>query len=126
MFIVTLFISSPAMADFAYSQTSSYAQEMLRPGDTIIDDEDDIVISDDVGEDFGIAEPISDQASDIVAPTKPIDPFAPAPPVTQKAKKKILKKIPRLDVKRSIADDRIDDGYVQELIKQKFDFNNQR
>jgi len=61
-----------------------------------------------------------------VVPTEPIDPFSPAPvpPVTQQQTKQVLKKIPNVKVQRSIADDRIDDSYVQEMIKNNFNFSN--
>jgi hypothetical protein len=58
-----------------------------------------------------------------------IDPFDPVimptpRPEPRQNVRQVLKKVPSVQVERSIADDRIDDGYVQGLIKQNFDFNN--
>ncbi len=72
-----------------------------------------------------VSKPSDDIALPTV-PTEPIDPFAPAPaPVVQQQRaKQVLKKIPNVKIKRSIADDRIDDSYVQEMIKNNFNFTN--
>jgi len=69
--------------------------------------------------------PITDRVNLPVVPTQPINPFTPAPePITRQNTKQVLKKMPRITAQRSIADERIDDAYVQELIKNNFNFTN--
>ena len=68
-----------------------------------------------------------DDAEEIAIPEKaappqpPVNPFTPAPETPKKTTyKRELKKMPTAQVERSIADDRIDDGYVQQLMKNNF------
>ncbi|GEM_PF-2060241 len=58
------------------------------------------------------------------APATPeIDPFSPAPQVDKPENvKRVLKKVPAAKIQRSIADDRIDDTYVQRMMKKNLDF----
>lgn len=124
LFIASLFMSSPVMADFYYREDVSYAQEMMVPGESVIDGEmtdlsdkefDDLDLENDV--DMSL----SDKAKSLtIAPNEPTRPVEPQRP---QVTKKVLKQIPMLEVKRSIADDRIEDGYVQDMIKQNFNFN---
>lgn len=100
-------------------QVMTVAQnDFSEPEDPDFDTEpmDDMMIP--VESDGGIGGP--------VAPNEPINPFTPAPePVIQQQRaKQVLKKTPTVKVERSIADDRIDDSYVQEMIKNNFNFTN--
>lgn len=93
------------------------------------EDRNDDDNEDDDNDDLPVAELISDDvdtlgdSDGVSAPIAPIDPFVAAPdPITKPNIKQELKKIPTVKVKRSIADDRIDDGYVQGLIKNNSTF----
>lgn len=88
-------------------------------------------VIDDSGDTPATAQVVKDDAEKMMKPgtTPPviedINPFTPAPEVqTPQNVKKVVKKIPVVKVKRSIADDRIDDGYVQQMIKKNLDYTN--
>jgi hypothetical protein len=115
LFIASLFMSSPVMADFYYREDVSYAQEMMVPGESVIDGEM-TDLSDKEFDDLDLENDVDMSLSD-KAKSLTIEPQRP------QVTKKVLKQIPMLEVKRSIADDRIEDGYVQDMIKQNFNFN---
>lgn len=119
LFLIALLFSTPAHAEFGFDDGIRKPQSMMVAGNSVIDDEyqddgEDIIIEDYNSEDD--VEPITDQ---IQNPIMPIEPTSPSAPV---ATRKVLKKIPRVKAQRSIADERIDDSYVQELIKNNFNF----
>lgn len=89
---------------------------MVVAGDSVIDGEGE--------EQTEIIVETSDDFMDApdIEPVKPIAPTSPSAPAVTK---KVLKKITPVESQRSINDDRIDDSYVQELIKQNFNFTSQ-
>jgi hypothetical protein len=120
LILIALFISTSAHAEFGFDDGIRKPQSMMVAGNSVIDDEVDNykeeIIYEDSGEDG--MEPITDQ---IEKPIMPIEPTSPSAPV---ATRKVFKKITPVKSQRSIADDRIDDSYVQELIKNNFNFQN--
>ncbi len=116
LFLVALFISIPAQAEFGFDDGVRKPQSMMVAGNSVIDDEidDGEIIYEDSGE--SVMEPITDE---VIEPIMPIEPTSPSAPV---ATRKVLKKITPVKSQRSISDDRIDDGYVQELLKNNFNF----
>jgi len=116
LFLFVVFFSFPVLADFEYRKDMIYAQEMVTSGNSVIDDNQ----SDDNG-DKAEATPSPAISADIVADEAPTPP---TPPKTEIPTKKVVKKIPAVKIERSYRDERIDDSYVQDLIKQRFNFNN--
>jgi len=118
LFLLALFITTPAYAEFGFDDGIRKPQSVVVAGDSVIGDMPDnktMPVEPDTS--VGGLVPPADQD---------IDPFS-APPTVQKPtqpKKTVVKKISPVKIKRSIADDRIDDSYVQDLVKQKFDFSN--
>jgi len=107
-------VSSPKIM----SPDSGNGQKNIQAEMPMIEPEDPDFTSDEVIDDNAMAPAVRE-----------IDPFAPVPVETPRPEprenvKQILKKVPAVQVERSIADDRIDDGYVQGLIKNRFDYNN--
>ena len=106
------------MAKFGFDDGIRKPQSVVVAGESVIDDmPDNKPISIEPDTSIGGFVPPADQD---------IDPFG-APPTVQKPtqpKKTVVKKVTPVKIQRSIADDRIDDSYVQDLVKQKFDFSN--
>ncbi len=114
------------MAEFGFDEGIRKPQTMVVSGNSVIDDEntmvDDEIVNPDINKDD--AKAISD--AETSAPAMPdVNPFQPAPltPEEQKQKiKRVVKKIPTTTIPRSFADDRIDDSYVQEMVRDSFNY----
>lgn len=124
-----LFFSTPAYAQLNFGGMSESIQGprgMMVQGSSVIDDdpEDSRNNSDDSAVQETRDDAMSMMDKDKPAPAmQKIDPFQPAPqPQTKQNVKRVLKKMPATKVERSIADDRIDDSYVQQMIKNNLDF----
>lgn len=131
LFLFALFITTPAYAEFGFDDGVRKPQSYVVAGDSVIDKEALDSIKDDLSntDDDFIGEPISIEddlpVGGPILPEEPIDPFT-APPVVEKPTKKVRKVVKRpsaVKIQRSIADDRIDDTYVQELVKDNFNFS---
>jgi hypothetical protein len=124
LILFLLFFSTSAAAQFKIDDGIREPQSMVVSGDSVIDDEsvdDDIEIPAELSEeeqklledgtgDITVGKPINPET--IPAPTPPVNPAVPAPNVKQ-----VVKPYQQLKVRRAIADDRIDDAYVQEMLK---------
>ena len=128
LLITLVLISTQAHAEFGFGQTTEKPQTMMVAGGSVIEEDN---INTDQTDKTKVLE-INDDAHSMMKPEKTppptpeINAFAPPPetPVEQKKNiKRVLKKIPAAKVERSIADDRIDDGYVQQLMKKNFDYS---
>lgn len=114
-------LTVPAMAQVKIDDGVRSPQSMVVSGNSVIDDEsvdDDIEIPESLSEEE--QELLSDGTGDLTVdfpvepstPATPVNPAIPAPNVKQ-----VVKPYQNLKVRRAIADDRIDDSYVQEMIK---------
>lgn len=112
LFLFVVLFSFPALADFEYRTEATYAQEMVTSENSVIDSEE--------SETESMMEPMPVDKPDIGIPDIVLPPETPVAP---RPTKQVVKKVPTVNIKRSYQDDRIDDSYVQDLIKQKFNFN---
>ena len=127
LFLSALLFAFPAhaqMEGFGGSDISS-PRGMMVSGGSVVDDN-----SSNREDTSSRVEEVRDDANDMMDPKKTapatpdIDPFQPAPEVERPENvKRVLKRIPAAKIERSIADDRIDDGYVQQLMKKNFDYS---
>lgn len=117
LFFIALFFTSPAFAEFGFDDGIRKPQSMVVAGNSIIDKglEDAIKEVEDSSIDV-VKDSIKDTSKDLT--TLPVIPDKKEKPI--KRVKKVYKKTSTMKVKRSIADDRIDDSYVQGLIKKHF------
>ena len=104
-------------------------QAMMVSGDSVIDDDEDETDEeddfDDVNQDINVPDNLSEEDremledgledSRIPAPILPESPSYPQEP--KKNVKRVVKPVQQMKIRRSIADDRIDDNYVQEMVK---------
>jgi hypothetical protein len=119
--LIILIFSLPAQAQMMSSDSGIREPQSMRVSSNNMPEPEDPDFDSEPMND-----PVTNTADIPVMPTEPIDPFTPAPEpvVRQQTSKQVLKKIPSVKVQRSIADDRIDDSYVQEMIKNNFNFTN--
>ena len=115
LFLLAFFITTPTYAEFGFDDGIRKPQSVVVAGDSVIDDMPDTKTENDTV----IGESIPPSGDDI-------DPFSASPTVQKptQPKKAVVKRLTPVKIQRSIADDRIDDSYVQDLVKQKFDFSN--
>jgi hypothetical protein len=131
LFLVALLISIPAHAEFGFDNGIRKPQSMMVAGNSVIDSSEEYIIEDSNDPNsgyndgyktdskknaIGMMPPITDE---VIEPIMPIEPTSPSAPI---ATRKVFKKITPVKSQRSIADERIDDSYVQELIKNNFNF----
>ena len=114
LILFLLFFTFPAKAEFAFSSEPSKAKHMVVAGNSVIDDKNV-----EEKEEFKITDDLTD-ADKTIIPSEPKKPVAPTQPTA--TTRKVLKKIPLAKAERSISDDRIDDSYVQKLIRDNFNF----
>ena len=119
--LILMVLSMPAMAQVKIDSGIRLPQNMVVSGNSVIDDksvDDDIEIPETLTEEEqkllengteGITADLPPNPDNIAAPTPPT---VPAPKVKQ-----VIKPYQQMKVQRSIADDRIDDSYVQEMLK---------
>jgi len=115
--LFTLILTSPAMAEFNFDDGVRKPNSMLVAGDSVIDDTDepDVAVSDDA-DDFTDPEKTAPAMVDV-------DAFATPPIATPRPNvKRVVKTTTDVKIQRSIADDRIDDSYVQGLLKRRNSF----
>ena len=125
LFFIALLLTTPAHAEITFgTQEAQKPQAMMVAGDSVIDDEEKTIDSSSE-----LVEEVRDDAHDLMKaektapPIQDIDPFQPAPePQTPQNVKRVLKRVPAAKVERSIADERIDDAYVQQMIRKNLDF----
>lgn len=113
------FMASPAFAQIPFGGVDDGIQApraMMVQGSSVIDETTETVENDDDATDFS--------NPDTPAPAmEDIDAFEPAPAVQKPQNiRRVVKQIPAVRAQRSITDDRIDDGYVQQMIKDNLDF----
>ena len=128
LIVFTMFLSVPAFAQISSDLGIRAPQHMtIASGDDMMAEDIalDIAVEPD-DPDFDSSGTTTPGAMPANGKIDPFDPVAiPTPrPEPRQNVKQVLKKIPSVQVQRSIADDRIDDGYVQGLIRDSFDFNN--
>lgn len=128
LILFLFFFTFPAHAEFGFGGGISKPNHMVVAGSSVIDD-DDTVVKDyyeyEEGEEGYDKKPNDDGLSiaDDYETTMPIEPTQPIAPIPPKINtKKVLKKIPLAKTQRSINDDRIDDSYVQKLIRDNLNF----
>jgi hypothetical protein len=114
LILILIFASTTAHAQFQFNSGISKPQSMVVAGDSVIDSDGSTTTEEAIETSGDFADD-----TDMIEPIKPIAPTSPSAPVTTK---KILKKIAPVKSQRSITDERIDDSYVQDLIKQNFNF----
>lgn len=110
------------------------AQSMVVSGDSVIDDE---TVDDDIEADFADSDPIPDEESTIMSetgaegisvptailPENPVEPMSPlSPSAPKQVRKRVVKPYEQMKIRRSIRDERIDDYYVQEMVKDNYLF----
>ena len=118
-----LLFATPVMAQIMVDDGIRSPKNMMVSGESVIDDgpiEDQVVgeeVMDSMSEEN--KETFKDGMEDVkmIAPIPPTSPSAPKPKVKQ-----VIKPTNEMKIRRSIADDRIDDGYVQEMVKDNFMF----
>ena len=121
--LFAFFLTTPALAQIMVDDGIRSPKNMMVSGDTVIDDGpiEDQVVGGDVVETMSEEdqETFKDEMEDanIIAPIAPTSPSAPKPKVKQ-----VVKPTTEMKIRRSIADDRIDDGYVQEMVRDNFLF----
>jgi hypothetical protein len=119
--LIALFIATPATAQIRVDDGIRSPQSMMVSGESVIDDGpiDDQIVQ---GIDEENSEEFQEQMKDveIIAPIEPTSPSAPA--IKQPKVKQVIKPMSEMKIRRSIADDRIDDGYVQEMVKDNYLF----
>lgn len=119
--LILMVLSMPAMAQVKIDDGIRLPKNMVVSGNSVIDDktvDDDIEIPETLTEEE--QKLLENGTEGIVAGTPPMPdvPTVPAIPVTPAPKvKQVIKPYQELKVRRSIADDRIDDSYVQEMLK---------
>lgn len=129
LFLSALLFAFPAHAQMDFGGTDiSKPRAMMVAGGSVVDDENSNN-SRKKSTSTPRVEEVRDDANSMMDPKKTapampdIDPFQPAPTVERPENvKRVLKRIPAAKIERSIADDRIDDGYVQQMMKKNLDF----
>ena len=131
IFLCAVFFATPALAQIKIDDGIREPQQMMASGKSVIDDEDkgDNKGADELNLPSTLTEEEKQQLDDgledvkIIPPITPESPSYPAEPTVPKKKvKQVIKPITEVKVRRSIADDRIDDGYVQEMVKDNYLF----
>lgn len=110
------------------------ARSVIISGNSVIDDE---TVDDDLEADFKNSNPITDEETKMLQgtgidsavapsvmlpenPVMPIEPYSPSAP--KKNVKRVVKPYEQMKIRRSIQDERIDDYYVQEMVKDNYLF----
>lgn len=125
-----LLLATPAHAEFGFDNGIRKPQSVVVSGNSVIDKSEEEILDDleDETLEADVQIPLDPEfpkgGPDM--PKDPIDPFSKAPEVTKPkaVTKKVVKTHSPIQVQRTIADDRIDDFYVQGLIKQNFSITN--
>jgi hypothetical protein len=134
--IIFIFIfSTPAYAQISVDNGIRNPKAMMVSGDSVIDEntsdnsdsldeqsEIDLSILDGITEEDRKLIEDGREDSKIPAPILPESPSYPEEP--KKNVRQVIKPVQQMKIRRSIADDRIDDSYVQEMIKTNDLFTN--
>jgi|GEM_PF-4339301 len=98
-------------------------------GSSVIDNEMHEMIGGDFGQPSILSAPVDPSiiAPSITLPENSIMPIDPSPPSEpRKGVKRVVKPHDQIKIRRSIQDERIDDYYVQELVKDNYLFESNR
>jgi hypothetical protein len=111
---------------YAHAQMSFNQDDMSGPSGIVVSG--DSIIDRDEPPQSAIQTPRDDADSfmdpEKTAPAMPeADPFKPSPMTQAQQTKRVLKKMPAAKIERTIADDRIDDDYVQKMIRDNLDYS---
>ena len=129
--LLILLLSSPAFAQIAIDDGIRKPSSMVVSGSSVIDDEDSPIGENDDDNTLSDEEEelLSQTGTEGVAAKLPSVPEQPStmPPVVPvpaqpKNVKRVVKPQQELKVRRSIADDRIDDSYVQDMVRDNYLF----
>lgn len=110
----------PAYAQVKIDDGIRKPSSIVVSGNSVIDDksvDDDIKIPETLSAE---EQKLLENGTESVTATPPVLPETPSVPKVEEPKKnvkRVIKPYQELKVRRSIADDRIDDGYVQEMLK---------
>lgn len=140
LMIALLLSATPAYAQMGGIKVDDgirSAQSMVISGDSVIDDE---TVDDDLAADFensviipdeepmeedlpGDSEPASAAVVPTILPENPVEPISPfSPSAPKEVRKRVVKPYEQMKIRRSIMDERIDDHYVQEMVKDNYLF----
>lgn len=128
--LILAFITTPAMAQIMVDDGIRTPKSMVVGGSSVIDDGP---VTNELPQAGAEPAGLTDEDKEllrnemegvkVIAPILPESPSAPAEPTQPKPNvKRVVKPYEQMKIRRSIADDRIDDSYVQEMVKDNYLF----